>query len=101
MKPYETGICVCGKKKEEHLKISSKYSDLFYCYDIGEGDFLDSGTVHLCSEEVASMMLEALRELIHLHACEEEGLQSGRPTAEQWRLATFKGQRAINEALKR
>ena len=72
MKPYETGICVCGKKKEEHLKISSKYSDLFYCYDIGEGDFLDSGTVHLCSEEVASGLLRELqkaRELINKQHC--------------------------------
>ena len=101
MKPYETGICVCGKKKEEH---ENYYGQLF-CYQPPRSalspKFLDSGTVHLCSEEVASMMLEALRELIHLHACEEEGLQSGRPTAEQWRLATFKGQRAISEALKR
>ena len=87
MKPYETGICVCGKKKEDHLKISSKYSDLFYCYDIGEGDFLDSGTVHLCSEEVASGMLRALQRIKELSA----------PESIEWSICN----QAISEALKR
>ena len=98
MKPYETGICVCGKKKEDHLKISSKYSDLFYCYDIGEGDFLDSGTVHLCSEKVASGLLRELqkaRELINKQHC------TGKVSAKEELDVMSDIDKAINEALKR
>ena len=29
-------------------------------------------------------LTEALAELVHLHGCEQEGLQSGKPTPEQW-----------------
>lgn len=29
-------------------------------------------------------LTEALTELVHLHGCEQEGLQSGKPTPEQW-----------------
>lgn len=52
MKPYETGICVhCGKKKEQHgWPVDLK------C----QPGFLDSGTAHLCREDVAAGMLEAL-----------------------------------------
>ena len=87
MKPYETGICVCGKKKEEH---ENYYGQLF-CYQPPRSalspKFLDSGTVHLCSEEVASGMLRALQRIKELSA----------PESIEWSICN----QAINEALKR
>ena len=47
----------------------------------------------------APELLEALSELIYLHACEQEGISSGQPTFQQWIEATEKGQKAINKAL--
>lgn len=38
---------------------------------------------------------EALEELVHLHGCEQEGLQSGRPTPEQWLNAINKAHDAL------
>lgn len=40
-------------------------------------------------------LTEALTELVHLHACEQEGLQSGRPTPEQWFNAINKAHDAL------
>lgn len=44
-------------------------------------------------------LLKVLQELIFLHQCEMEGLQSGRPTANQWLETIKKGELAISKAL--
>lgn len=41
------------------------------------------------------VLTESLTELVHLHACEQEGLQSGRPTPEQWHNAINKAHDAL------
>lgn len=44
-------------------------------------------------------ILAALREIIHLHSCEQEGLSSGRPTAADWLKAYEKGVEVLNNTL--
>ena len=46
-------------------------------------------------------LLEALKELVHLHMCEQEGLLSGQPTPEQWFKAVEKAEMAITKAEER
>ena len=59
------------------------------------------------SHEVAEMtkqrddLLNALKELVHLHGCEQEGLLSGQPTSEQWYKAVKKAELAITKAEER
>jgi hypothetical protein len=43
-------------------------------------------------------LLEALKELVHLHGCEQEGIGSGQPTPEQWYKAVDKASLAITNA---
>jgi len=40
---------------------------------------------------------EALQNLVHLHMCEQEGIESGQPTSEQW----FKAVEDAEEALRK
>ena len=99
MKPYETGICVCGKRREDHDETGT-CDDLF---QDGNGNyvpqcFLDSGTAHLCSEEVASGLLRELqkaRELINKQHC------TGKVSAKEELDVMSDIDKAINEALKR
>jgi hypothetical protein len=44
--------------------------------------------------------LSALEQLVHLHGCEQEGLESGMPTPEQWEQAVDAAHRALKEARK-
>jgi len=41
-------------------------------------------------------LLEALKRLVYLHMCEQEGIGSGQPTFEQWMKAVEKAEAAIN-----
>ena len=43
-------------------------------------------------------LLKLLKELVHLHMCEQEGLLSGQPTPEQWYKAVKKAEMVINKA---
>ncbi len=43
-------------------------------------------------------LLEALQELVHLHMCEQEGMCSGLPSADQWYKAIEKASKAIEKA---
>ena len=45
-----------------------------------------------------SYLLEALKNLVHLHLCEQEGISSGMPTREQWLEAVDKASKAITKA---
>ena len=38
---------------------------------------------------------EALKQLVHLHGCEQEGLLSGQPTPKQWYKAVERAEAAI------
>jgi hypothetical protein len=42
--------------------------------------------------------LESLEQLIHLHGCEQEGLESGMPTPEQWEQAVHNAVIALKGA---
>ena len=42
-------------------------------------------------------LLEALKELVLLHGCEQEGLLSGQPTPEQWYKAVKKAEMVITK----
>lgn len=44
-------------------------------------------------------LLAALQQLTFLHACEQEGIASGQPTAEQWYRAVEEANLAIQKAL--
>jgi len=46
-------------------------------------------------------LLEALKELVHLHGCEQEGLLSGQPTPKQWYKAVEKAEMVITNAEER
>lgn len=86
MKPYETGICVCGKRREDHDE-NGTCDDLF---QDGNGNyvpqcFLDSGIAKL--EANAPKLLEALERI-------KDGFTDG-----DWVYDICK--EAINEALKR
>lgn len=41
-------------------------------------------------------LIEAARQLIHLHSCEQEGIASGQPTPAQWLQAVDNLSNAIN-----
>lgn len=45
----------------------------------------------------AKKLLDAAKELIHLHMCEQEGLLSGKPTVQQWLTAVDNLSESINE----
>ena len=45
--------------------------------------------------DVIKGMVDALKELIFLSQCELEGLSSGQPSAEQWRKAFEKAEKAL------
>lgn len=49
----------------------------------------------------APEMLEALQNLVFLHSCEQEGIDSAMPTRGQWMDAISKAEKAINKALGR
>lgn len=49
----------------------------------------------------APEMLEALQNLVFLHSCEQEGIDSAMPTRGQWMEAVSKAEKAINKALGR
>lgn len=49
----------------------------------------------------APEMLEALQNLVFLHNCEQEGIDSAMPTWGQWMDAISKAEKAINKALGR
>lgn len=44
-------------------------------------------------------MLNALKDLTHLHQCEQEGLTSGQPTAQEWLKAVDNAENVIQKAL--
>ena len=46
----------------------------------------------------APELLEALENLLFLNACEQEGIESGRPTAKQWFEAFDKAEQAVDKA---
>lgn len=48
----------------------------------------------------APVLLKALENLVHLHNCEMEGLQSGKPTMQQWLDAVDEAVEAIQKATK-
>jgi hypothetical protein len=48
--------------------------------------------------EAAELMYDALKELLFLHSCEQEGIASGQPTFEMWMKAYDAGVLAIQKA---
>lgn len=48
----------------------------------------------------APCLLKALQDLVHLHACEQEGISSGQPSPTDWLLAVDKANEVITKALK-
>ena len=55
-----------------------------------------SGTMGLSrAGEKTINMYNALCELVHLNCCEQEGLESGMPTPEQWEQAVGAAHRAL------
>jgi len=43
-------------------------------------------------------LLEALENLVFLHTCEQEGIESGQPTPEEWYTAVNAAEKAIQKA---
>ena len=62
-------------------------------------DAMDAFASHEVAEVTKQRdeLLEALKELVHLHGCEQEGLLSGQPTPEQWFKAVEKAELAITK----
>ena len=51
-----------------------------------------------CLMDKTDKLYHALRSLVFLHGCEQEGLESGMPTPEQWEQAVDAAHRALKEA---
>lgn len=47
-------------------------------------------------KEIAALKA-ASKELIHLHMCEQEGIESGKPTPRQWMDAVYKLSELVNK----
>ena len=62
-------------------------------------DAMDAFAAHEVAEltKQRNELLNALKELVHLHMCEQEGLLSGQPTPEQWFKAVEKAEMAITK----
>ena len=41
--------------------------------------------------------IEKIEHLLHLHACEQEGITSGQPTAQEWLTAVKEASEAVQE----
>lgn len=46
-----------------------------------------SGGIDEDLRPIVDVLYDALAELVHLHGCEQEGVESGMPTPEQWTQA--------------
>lgn len=44
-------------------------------------------------------LVEWVKEQIHLHTCEQEGISSGMPSPEQWYKSYYKGEKLLDELL--
>jgi hypothetical protein len=55
-------------------------------------------SIAILSREAQAGILAALKELVHLHLCEQEGLSSGMPTKQQWLEAVDAASEAIRKA---
>ena len=51
-----------------------------------------------CLIDKADRLYNALEALVFLHGCEQEGLESGMPTPEQWEQAVNAAHKALKEA---
>lgn len=66
--------------KTKYESISIAAMETYACQQVGEEN---------------RRLREAAKELLHLHSCEQEGLQSGKPTFEMW----FNAVNKLSEAL--
>lgn len=41
--------------------------------------------------------LDKIKHLLHLHACEQEGISSGQPTPQEWSKAVDEANEAVRE----
>ena len=48
-------------------------------------------------DEDIQPIIDALEHLVFLHGCEQEGLESGMPTPEQWEQAVDAAHRALKD----
>jgi hypothetical protein len=51
-----------------------------------------------CLMDKTDRLYNALEALVFLHGCEQEGLESGMPTPEQWEQAVVAAHKALKEA---
>lgn len=81
------------------------FYDLQDTNDYGGNNLLDEDNVgdkihaNASLVEAAPDLLEALQKLVHLHSCEQEGLSSGQPTANEWFEAVNNASDAIQKAI--
>lgn len=80
---WEPGLLIYGESMA-HLRERQQR--------VARGEYTDEG---LSEWGNRSKITESLTELVHLHACEQEGLQSGKPTPEQWFNAVNKAHDAL------
>lgn len=80
-----------NKTKEESENAAVLIADAGNCYQ--KCGLLPSELLQQRDE-----MLEALKELVHLHGCEQEGIGSGQPTFEQWIKAVEKAEQALKDS---
>jgi hypothetical protein len=52
----------------------------------------------MIQQNYSEAVLGALKKLVHLHMCEQEGIASGMPTKEQWFEAVDEATKAIENA---
>lgn len=62
-----------------------------------DGTYEDAANAKLISS--APDLLEALTQLVHLHMCEQEGVESGQPTSSMWIDAVNKASEALHKAV--
>ena len=65
-----------------------------------EGEYYECSEVDNYVKAIESKLKQyedALRELVHLHMCEQEGLEDGQPTPDLWYKAVEKAEKALKE----
>ena len=86
----------------EHTKLIeylTKQIELWINWPLEKG-ILISGNDAKLIVSTHQKLVDALEKLIHFHACEMEGIESGMPTPSQWMEAVEQAQETLNEITK-
>lgn len=76
-------------------KLKDQYNSEFSAEDRGLLHYIEWLENKLSHPSDNTELIEAAKHLLHLHACEMEGIESGQPTKLQWLSAVNKLEQAL------